>query len=920
MEIRGRETRRRSGGALLVMLVTLAGFAAVMASRVAMLDSPYFEEIQYERAPMGLEALAILRGETPVMNWSEPYHGTVFSYLLAPFYALGGDPTRTYSWVSVGLNLFGTLAAYLFARRMWGDAAGIATLVYLALAPAYFPFYDVNSYALFVTLGGVGCYAAFHHVVEEPPHPCWIWLAGVMLGAAVWCHQLGVCFVAAVGVTLLVVWRRSLFRADAWRLAGGMLIGAAPLVAWNAVFHWIVLRNFTSSDYAARSVAASVAGFWESIGSLLAANTQFWTSLSTSEAWLRVGQLLFVGLVLFAIWQWAAGKRRVRVGCGMLLVLIATTAILYSKSRWGVNAGFSRYLIPMCFALPILVGGVVATMAERSRAAALALLVIVVLPGINDRRHYAEWAKPMHGQGARLGVSALARLGITRAYAHDRISLPLTLASRERIIVSDYYGIPYEPYLDAVDDASGAAIVAHKVLKIPSPEDVTRSLRVLDGRYRRAEAGPYVIFYDFERPQRAGGWLSSAGWRLSASVEPDHLDAIVDRDPLTVWSTNRVGRAKDWIAVDLGGVHRVEEVHLLSGVRIHDLPGEAVLETSLDGATWTVRQRLVALPWYWWNGHPKHDDDGRVSFYFEPVDARHLRVRLLQDSVGWNWSVAEMFVRAADVPETTAGLEGFAQGMLAERRGFMGINYHSIHAAFAPDADTTPWGEVMADYRRAIRADPDNVEFSYRFSRALWINGFIGGDPSGRDALRYEALGLEDLAEREFVACAEKESLASLCVDRAQSYAADEAERGRLEALRTARFTPATLFDADFGAVRLVGHGPLPTDVKPGATLTVSLFWKCVDRMRRNYSVFVHFSGPARFQADHAPAGGRLPTSQWIESEIVRDEFTATIPASAPPGNYDVTIGLWDPASRRHLRRGWFGPDEARAFTVRVAS
>ena len=95
--MRWRETRGRRGRGLLVALATLAGFAAVAASRIAMLDSPYFEEIQYERAPMGLEALAILRGETPVMNWSEPYHGTVFPYLLAPFYALGGNPIRTYA-------------------------------------------------------------------------------------------------------------------------------------------------------------------------------------------------------------------------------------------------------------------------------------------------------------------------------------------------------------------------------------------------------------------------------------------------------------------------------------------------------------------------------------------------------------------------------------------------------------------------------------------------------------------------------------------------------------------------------------------------------------------------------------------------------------------------------------------------------
>src|SRR5882762_3106243 len=120
-----RDGRWGRGGAWGSAVLTIAGFALVAASRVAMIYSPYFEEIQYERAPMGLEALAILRGETPVMNWSEPYHGTTFSYLLAPLYAFGSDPILTYSWTSVGLNFAGTIAAFCFARRLWGFSAGL---------------------------------------------------------------------------------------------------------------------------------------------------------------------------------------------------------------------------------------------------------------------------------------------------------------------------------------------------------------------------------------------------------------------------------------------------------------------------------------------------------------------------------------------------------------------------------------------------------------------------------------------------------------------------------------------------------------------------------------------------------------------------------------------------------------------------
>jgi hypothetical protein len=92
------------------------------------------------------------------------------------------------------------------------------------------------------------------------------------------------------------------------------------------------------------------------------------------------------------------------------------------------------------------------------------------------------------------------------------------------------------------------------------------------------------------------------------------------------------------------------------------------------------------------------------------------------------------------------------QGLLAERRGQIGITYHSIHARFAPDVDTMPWSEAMRDYLRAIGENPDEPEAHYRFGVALWVNGFTSGVRDLHNAHLYRRLGLGDLADREYCA------------------------------------------------------------------------------------------------------------------------------------------------------------------------
>jgi len=83
---------------------------------------------------------------------------------------------------------------------------------------------------------------------------------------------------------------------------------------------------------------------------------------------------------------------------------------------------------------------------------------------------------------------------------------------------------------------------------------------------------------------------------------------------------------------------------------------------------------------------------------------------------------------------------------------------------------------------------------------------------------------------------------------------------------------------------------------KPGDTLHLVLYWQARAKMDRDYTVFVHLEDQAQRiwgQKDGEPQGGNYPTSLWDTGEVVRDERELTVAADAPPGAYELTVGLY---------------------------
>lgn len=66
--------------------------------------------------------------------------------------------------------------------------------------------------------------------------------------------------------------------------------------------------------------------------------------------------------------------------------------------------------------------------------------------------------------------------------------------------------------------------------------------------------------------------------------------------------------------------------------------------------------------------------------------------------------------------------------------------------------------------------------------------------------------------------------------------------------------------------------------------------------MEEGYTVFAHLieeEGNIWGQKDNPPVDGFYPTSWWEEGEIVRDQYNLVISPDAPPGEYQIEVGMY---------------------------
>lgn len=129
---------------------------------------------------------------------------------------------------------------------------------------------------------------------------------------------------------------------------------------------------------------------------------------------------------------------------------------------------------------------------------------------------------------------------------------------------------------------------------------------------------------------------------------------------------------------------------------------------------------------------------------------------------------------------------------------------------------------------------------------------------------------------------------------------ADRSNVERRQAVVAAAPPSSTQVRANLGGkVELTAATVTPGRVRRGESFQVAAFFKVLEELAVDYTVFVHIEDAEgrmdRLNADHRPVGGRYPTTDWKKGETIRDEFIVTLPPGATARALNIFVGLWDP-------------------------
>jgi hypothetical protein len=463
-------------------------------------------------------ALRILRGvrPAPVFTIGANYQGTLKGHLAALFSFLTGAEDLSLMLVvaSVVLDLVFIVATMSLARRLAGRPAALAAGLYLALGPKFLTVFSLNSVGQYVdvlALGGAAL-ALVPPLLQDEPSPrerLRALAVGLLLGAAFWQQPVALCYAIAVCAALVLRRGPGLARRWIWLLAG-MLVGALPVLIWNVAHGWASGAVLSPDGPGLR---AQIEALPYLVRRTADTSLPVLAGVSPGHPWLVVGRvvrfvaglLIPAALLAFLILRQRDLVTSVRLGrpSPALLppLLLAACLLLVWATASGAVYGRPRYLLPIMAASAVHLGVVWSAAWSRARvgaalslAALLALNVAGMWSRLSDGGPTSEYYRSV--------LRSLETKGVRTGYSDFSLAAPLTMFTRERILLSSRLGPTpaYEPE-EQTARVEREGPDAYVLRPDDDPERFAAVLRALGVTYK-VDLDPIPVFYGFSRPVR----------------------------------------------------------------------------------------------------------------------------------------------------------------------------------------------------------------------------------------------------------------------------------------------------------------------------------------------------------------------------------------------------------------------------------
>jgi len=94
------------------------------------------------------------------------------------------------------------------------------------------------------------------------------------------------------------------------------------------------------------------------------------------------------------------------------------------------------------------------------------------------------------------------------------------------------------------------------------------------------------------------------------------------------------------------------------------------------------------------------------------------------------------------------------------------------------------------------------------------------------------------------------------------------------------------------------------TVFQPGETIYLALYWRTRGAVGGDYTAFTHLlaqDGTLYGGWDRKLGGEFYPSSQWPAGDTLREEYPLIVSPEAPPGRYQIKVGLYLPATMERL-------------------